>query len=244
MRNRFGLTLCALGALFLMAAPGAAQMICDPCRVGVVFDGPWERNDEVREIVEREILALVAGDFENVRRLREFVPFRRLTFLTNEGLVEAVPELENNLIERVQGLDLEPATVRVGTSVADAIAAIPPDTEAVYVYPLIQLPPGDFERLVVALIERRLPSFSYWGDMEVELGLLASLFEAEAFDRLGRRIALNVQRILLGEDAGTLPVDFVRRIRPSLNVDTVLTLGVVPILYSLFFRVSFKGFAY
>ena len=307
-------------------APGgaAAQMQCDPCTVGVVLDGPWERNDEVRGIFEGEVLDLVGDDFDvrfpedkryladwslagvasavdglmgdpevdliltmgpvastyaarlqvfpkplvavfvidpevqgiptatndqgervsgvpnlnyvtfpsdlerTVRRLREITPFRRLTLLTNEGLVEAVPELEANLLSQVQGLDIDPSTVRVGTSVEEAIAAIPEDADAVYVYPLIQLPPGDFDRLVQALIERRLPGFSYWGRREVELGLLASLFATEAFDRLGRRIALNVQRILFGEDAGSLPVDFERRMRLSLNIETARAIGVYP----------------
>ncbi len=28
--------------------PAYAQRGCDPCAIGVVFDGPWERNDELR----------------------------------------------------------------------------------------------------------------------------------------------------------------------------------------------------
>ncbi len=140
----------------------------------------------------------------------------------------AVPELEANLLARLQALDVEPVAVRVGISVEDALAAIPGDTDAVYVFPLMQLPRGDFSRLVLALIERRLPGFSYWGQREVEAGLLASLFLGEAFDRLGRRVALNIQRILLGEDAGALPVDFERRLRLSLNIETARAIGVYP----------------
>ena len=49
--------------------------------------------------------------------LRELTPLRRLTLLTSEGLAEAVPELEANLLSQAQGLDLDLSTVRVGTSV-------------------------------------------------------------------------------------------------------------------------------
>ena len=312
--------------LSVLATPmaAAAQMTCDPCRVGVVLDGPWERNDEVRGTFEREVLDLVGSDFnvqfpaairhvgdfslsgvasgvdallsdpdvdlvvtmgpvastyaarlqspskpvvavfviepqvqgipvstdddgqrvsgvpnlsyvtfpsdivESVRRLQEIVPFRNLTLLTSEGLAEAVPELQANLLQPVEGLDVELNAARVSTSVEAAIEAIPEDADAVYVYPLIQLPPGDFDRLVRALIDRGLPSFSYWGRREVEQGILASLFASEAFDRLGRRIALNVRRILSGEQPGTLPVDFERRMRLSLNVETAQAIGVYP----------------
>ena len=313
-----------IGTTLVAPAVATAQMACDPCTVGVVLDGSWERNDELRGIFEGEVLDLVGDDLDirfpedkrhladwslagvasavdglmgdpdvamiltmgpvastyaarleafakplvavfvidpevqgiptatndqgervsgvtnlnyvtfpadieqNVRRLREITPFQRLTFLTSEGLAEAVPELEANLLKGVEAVDIDPTAVRVGTSVEEAIAAIPEDADAIYVFPLIQLPPGEFDRLVQALIERRLPSFSYWGRREVELGLLASLFGPEAFDRLGRRIALNVQRILLGEDAGSLPVDFERRIRLSLNIETARAIGVYP----------------
>lgn len=313
-----------LGAVLMAPAGAAAQMSCDPCTVGVVLDGPWERNDEVRGVFEAEVLALAGDDLSvqfpedkrrvadsslmgassavdalmddqqvdviltmgpvastyaarldtllkpvvavfvidpeaqgipivttdqgervsgvpnlsyvtfpsdlerDVRRLRELAPFQRLTLLTSEGLAEAVPELEANLLSLGQSLDLDLSTVRVGESASAAVAAIPENAEAVYVYPLMQLPSGEFGRLVNGLIERRLPSFSYWGRREVELGLLASLYTTDEFDRLGRRIALNVQRILLGEDAGDLPVDFERRVRFSLNVETAEAVGVYP----------------
>ncbi len=42
-----------------MPATASAQLACDPCTVGLVFDGPWERNAEVRGIFEREVLDLV-----------------------------------------------------------------------------------------------------------------------------------------------------------------------------------------
>ena len=279
----FGTTLGAPGA-------AAAQMRCDPCTVGVVMDGPWERNDEVRGIFEGEVLDLVGDDFDvrfpedkrhladwslagvasavdglmsdpevdliltmgpvastyaarlqtfpkplvavfvidpevqgiptatndqgdrvsgvtnlnyvtfpsdieqSVRRLREITPFRRLTLLTSEGLVEAVPELEANLLGPVEGLDVELSTARVGTSVEAAIAAIPEDADAVYVYPLIQLPPGDFDRLVQALIERRLPSFWVYPGFPTIFSGLLGFFVGDFMGKALWQLVENAQR--------------------------------------------------
>ena len=36
----------------LLGLPAHAQMTCDPCKVGVVFDGPWELNALLRESFE------------------------------------------------------------------------------------------------------------------------------------------------------------------------------------------------
>lgn len=325
MSKRFGCTLLSVVAL-LGFVPGAseAQLQCRPCVVGVVLDGPWERNEEIRGTFEREAIDLVGTDFdlqfpaekrlladwtlegargaveqllsdpdvdivltsgpvastyagrrgdlpkpvvaafilnpevqgiplgtddrnqrisgvtnlsyvtfpgqlpEEIQRFREVVPFRKLTLLTNEGLATAIPELEDNVRREIAGLDVELDVVRVGTSVDAALAAIPEDTEAVYVVPLIQLPPGDFNRLVQALIDRRLPSFSYWGRTDVESGLLTSIYLGTDFRRLGRRIAINLQRILLGDDPGEIPVDFRRSRRLTINMRTARAIQVYP----------------
>ena len=301
-----------------------AQMSCDPCSVGVVFDGPWERNDEMRIGFEEEIATLAAprfrvvfaaaarrvGDWtlegsrsavealladpevdivltygpvasshaiargglpkpvvatfvldpeaqgfpiemtatgervsgvpnlayitftgdptDEIRRLQEVVPFRRLTYLVNEALLAAVPVLETNLRRGMQQVGGEADIVRVGTSVDAALAALPPQTEAVYVTPMTQLPPGEFDRLVQALIDRRVAGFSYWGRSDVDRGLLASVYLDADMRRLGRRVALHVQRILAGEDAGGLPVDFRRNRRLTLNMATARAIGAHP----------------
>ena len=258
--------LLALVLLAGAAIPARAQMTCDPCAVGVVFDGPWARNDELRAGFEQEIATLAAprhtivfpagarrvadwtlegaraavealladpdvdivltygpvssshainraglpkpvvaafvldpeaqgfplettaagervsgvpnlayitftGDrTDEIGRLREVVPFDRLTYLANEALLAAVPVLEANLRRGMRQVGGEAAIVRVGASVDAALAALPPETEAVYVTPLTQLPAGEFDRLVRALIERRLPAFSYWGRSEGRSG--------------------------------------------------------------------------
>ena len=54
---------------------GVAAMVAsglDPVRaqdrvavsIGVVVDGPWERNDEILELFQQEITALLSGDFD------------------------------------------------------------------------------------------------------------------------------------------------------------------------------------
>lgn len=170
-----------------------------------------------------------SGDLPaELRRFREVVPFDRLTMLVNEGLTAAVPELSTNLRQRMAALGIEFDVVPVGADLDAALKAIPEGTEAVYLVPLIQLADEAFERLVAALIGRRLPSFSFWGRSEVERGLLTSLYLDADFVRVGRRLALHVQRILLGEDGGTLPVDFPRSTRLTMNVATARAIGISP----------------
>ena len=159
---------------------------------------------------------------------RELVPFSHLTLLTMKALADAVPSLRDDAIRNLAERGVEAEHVPVGDSLEEALAKIPSHTEAVYVAPLLQLPPGDFERLAQALIERRLPSFSLWGRSEVERGLLASLALDLDLDRLARRISLNLHRILLGEKAEDLPLDFEKDERLTINMATARAIGVYP----------------
>ncbi len=171
-----------------------------------------------------------ANDLANdVRRFREVVPFAGITFV-GERLPDSAGEFEARLQAAVAQVDQDIRTefVRVGTSAADALAAIPPAAEAVYVTPLRQLPPEELERLIRGLNERRLPTFSAMGRREVEAGLLMSLYDDADSRRLGRRLAVHVQRLLRGEDPGALPIDFRRGRRLTINMATARAIGWYP----------------
>ena len=171
----------------------------------------------------------ISGDLsDELRRFRTVVPFNRLGYLANDALVSAVPQIEPNLQRVATAIGIDLTLIRMGPSVTGVRDALSADVEAVYVDPQLQLSAADFNRLVQMLIELRLPAFSSWGRSEVDRGLLMSLYLEPDLRRLGRRIALNVQRILEGEDGGGIPVDFRRSRRFALNMATARAVGVHP----------------
>lgn len=327
--NRVKSISLTLGFLLALAVPGAAQE--RSVRIGVAFDGPWERNDDILQTFERETVTLlresgvsfpsdkrieadwtaagVAGvidrlledpevDYilalgvlssndaarrpdlgkpviapfvldpelqgipsqvrrsgsragaderihvsgmanlsyvtlgvrvlEDVSAFRELTPFSRLTILSMQALAEASPRLAVNVRNQLEPLGLDVTTVRVSGSVEDAIAQIPNETEAVYITPLFQLSDADFDRLVATLIERRLPTFSLWGRSEVAQGVLATLAVDLDLVRLARRVALNLHRMVRGDHAEDLPVDFQRDKRLTINMATARAIGFYP----------------
>jgi len=304
------LSLCAVSALAAESAP---------IKIGVVIDGPWLRNNELREMTVREVTVLTEGEFDvsfpdsayligdwtletaekNINKLladpeidiviawglisshavcclgeldkpvlapvvldpelqglpleagmsgvhnlnyvalpdtlaeeletfRRVVPFQRIAILTNASLIRAVPEIVERTASAFDGTGVDFEYVPVGESAGEALAAISDQADAVYVWPLFQFSPEEYQRLIDGLIERRLPSFSSLGGGEVEAGMLASAGSAEFFPKLARRIGLNVQRILLGEDPGELPVGFSVRHDLVINMATARAIDVSP----------------
>lgn len=159
---------------------------------------------------------------------RSLGPFTKVAILAAQQMLESVPEIPANALKSVEGLGLEISLIPVGASVDDALAALPPDVEAVYVAPLLTLPEAEFDKLAQGLIARKLPSFSLRGVPEVERGLLATLHPAADHVRLARRVALYIQRIVGGEAPETLPVHFPEGEQLTLNMATARAIGFYP----------------
>jgi outer membrane protein len=159
---------------------------------------------------------------------RELLPFRRLAVLIHRPYLQAIPALAENLEHELAAQGVRVFIVPVERSADEALQALPPGIDAVYVTPLLLLPPVEFQRLVAGLIEMRLPSFTYFGRNEVQQGILAGAAPLSDFPRLARRTALHVQRILLGEEAGRLPVLFSQEGQLVINMATARSIGFSP----------------
>ena len=145
---------------------------------------------------------------EELSLFRRVLPFRRVAVLANGELLAGIPDLAFSDVSQAADAGFEIELIPTGSSAEEILEAIPADADAVYVWPQFQLTDEGFARLVDGFAERRLPSFSSLGSEELIAGMLATATEDDLLFRLARRTALNVQRILLGEDAGSLPVSF------------------------------------
>jgi outer membrane protein len=156
------------------------------------------------------------------------VPFKKFALLSAPYYRTTLQAFGERFPRIARELGLKMQIILVGESVQEALAQLEPDVEAVYLPPLLHLPAEEHDRLVKALIRCRLPSFSLRGRWDVERGVFAGLATEETFSRLARRTALNIQRILLGEDAGTLPYAFPARERLTINMATARAIKVYP----------------
>jgi outer membrane protein TolC len=163
--------------------------------------------------------------------LSELVPFKNLAVLIDRNFSQTIPNPDDfrKTVHQVAGdFGVVVNSVMVDTTADAALAALPPKTDAVFVFPLIRLDSKEFQKLVGGLIRRKLPSYSVWGRDEVEEGLLVSVNAKSNIPRFARRIAVNVHRILLGEDAGSLKVAFPFIQEITINMATARAIGVYP----------------
>jgi len=211
--------LCGRGPL---PKPSIAPFVVDPEAQGL----PLARGKSgVRNLSYVTSVSQLRRDFET---FREVVPFEKLALVVSATTSAAIPELADRARGIGRDLGIDVTVVPVGLSAAELFTGLPADVEAVYLAPLVRMPETELAAIASGLIERKLPSFSFFGRREVELGILAGNATETEFERLARRTALNIQRMLLGEDGGTIPVHFSNEQRLILNVATARAIGVRP----------------
>jgi outer membrane protein TolC len=157
-------------------------------------------------------------------------PFRHLAVLLDKSTVESVPALASEKARAVSTrLGVRTTVVSLVDTVANALAAMPADTDAVLVGPLLPLDNAGMQELAQALIDRGLPSFALLGRTELAHGfLMTSGGREEDAVRYSRRLALNVQRIILGDEPGEIDVRIAEPQRLAINMRTAAAIGFYP----------------
>ncbi|WP_395375672.1 TolC family protein [Marinicella sp. W31] len=160
---------------------------------------------------------------------RDFVGKRNISILAEPLLLESWPELKGLLNTLSSESDMTFDFVAITESPESVVASIPQDTEAVIVGILSQYSQAQVERLAQALIKRKLPSYTFNGETGVRSGFLVSNTQLlQMQSQIARRIATNIQRMLLGADAGDMPVFMQFNPRTVYNEATGLAIGFAP----------------
>ena len=172
-------------------------------------------------------LSLPARVLSDIRLFREIVHFDKVTLLVNRQVWESIPTLTKRLSRVLAAMQVEPELLPVARTIDSILPKLTEKTEAVYIVPLMQLKDGEFDRLIQILIDKKIPSFSLLGIQEVERGIMAT-GSPDIFPKIARRIALNVQRILLGDEPSEIPTAFAVGEQVTINMGTARGVGVSP----------------
>ena len=163
----------------------------------------------------------------DLKFFQEIIPIRKLVNVSSQVYDNVLPPARLSMEELGRRLGLEVTELHLNFSADEVLDNLPKDADAVFLEPTLHLPPAEFHKLVSGFIDRRLPSFSFFGEGEVRQGIMASA-NPDLLPRLVRRLAMNVQRILDGEEPGNLSVAFTPGKRLTFNLGTAYAVGVSP----------------
>lgn len=223
------LTLGAIASYASSLRTEFPKPVIAPLAIDAEIQGyPYTPSTDASGVDNFTYANIVSPTSRDIDAFLEIQPFTKLAVILQPALSSATPVLPDSFAARVEALGIEVFQVPARSTPEKTVNAIPDDVDAVYVLPLMRFTIDDIEDLAARLNRRKLPSFSMFGRAEVERGMLVGMRTENFWRRLARRMALNVQRVLLGEDAGTIPVSFPENARLVVNMRTAREIGVFP----------------
>ncbi len=204
-----------------LTKPAIAPFVLDADLQGVPLKGA---TSGVRNL---NYVAFPSDPRSDLKEFRHTVPFESIAIVLNHYIAAAIPGLEAYYLAAAEEVGVQ-AQIVLAKSASGVLADLPSNVDAVLVALPLHFPEGDIEILVQGLIDKRLPSFSSVGTRHIEAGMMVGLHAEVDLSRLARRVALNLHRILLEEDAGSLPVVFKRSDRLTINMATARAMGIYP----------------
>jgi len=176
-------------------------------------------------------LNYLSGEADFVQDLQAFksvVDCKKVAVLVDEANYAAQPELIRRAREVTAAAGVELIFIQQRSHDEDLAARLPADVDSVVITDLARLSPSAMERLIAALITKKLPSYSLLDARLVEQGLLMAEAPASDWQRLARRNALNMHAVIHGEAAEAQPVSFQSKRRLTINMATARALAIFP----------------
>lgn len=173
-------------------------------------------------------LSGVADFIRDMRVFKSVAGFKKVAVLVDEAAYAAQPGLIRRAREVAATGGVEVLFIQQRTRNEDLVARLPQDVDSVVVTDLTRLDSAAIDRLIAALIEKNLPSYSLLDSRLVEQGLLMAEAPASDWSRLARRNALNMAAVMRGEPADRQPVSFESKRRLTINMATARALRIFP----------------
>lgn len=153
---------------------------------------------------------------------RELINFKKIGIVFEEYVLDVLP-IEETVDSIMDSLGVDYSIISYNT-VEEIIEGFD-GVDAVYFANTFFLTEDEVSRLAKKMIDRRIPSFTSSGTREVELGIMASNQADDNLDQFFRRIALNIEAIVNGQNASELPTNLATPEQLILNFNTASLIG-------------------
>ena len=192
--------------------PNIPKPVIAPAAINAKLQGmPLENGTS--GINNLNYLAFTSDLTNQIPVFRQLYDFNKVAMLINQnyyGSQKIIRDTIETRIERkIEGVEVE--FVPVGFNYEAVLETVSTDVEAVIIQPIRFLSYQQINDLISRFKEMGIPTFSIFEERYIIGEALAGFVPKNFFQRHSRRIALNIQAILLGENAAdlsvTVPID-------------------------------------
>jgi outer membrane protein len=160
-------------------------------------------------------------------------PFKNLGLLMYEEYLNSIPGIDDYFFSFIDKYDARAQIIPVGKDYTEALENLPTDLDAIYVGLLYDYSLSELQDFINQLNTKKLPSFALIGRPYVELGILAGAAPGNNLENLSRRVALDIEKILDGEDPANFSVTVDYKDELVVNMKTAREIDFFPTFNTL-----------
>ena len=172
---------------------------------------------------------LLVHDFESdLKDFHDIFPYKNLTVVVDKKLAALIPGVGEKLREFAAANDVVAQVLAYDGNIGKVIENIPAETDAVLLGGLYRMSDREKQKLFDHVNYLRLPSYTFQGISQVQLGVLAGSAPETNLQKITRRIALNIEKILAGLNPANFPTPLTFEKRLTLNMETARKIDFSP----------------
>ena len=173
-------------------------------------------------------LELPISPIRDLEIFQSMIGFDKLAVIIDEAIFIGIPEIKVYSDDALKDLQINHGYVYTENTAQEVLDKIDNSFDGVILYPTDQLQPNEFQKLIDGINEKGLKSFSVFGRMDVNRGVLAGVAPASNVSLISRRMALNIQRIVSGEDPDDLNTKLLYKEELVFNMATARQIDYSP----------------
>ena len=221
----------AAGFLVTEAAAQPDLILKKPVVAGAIHDGRFIGlvHDATGRSQKHNLTYIDIGQSikQDIDAFYSLISFKRLDFLVDEKIARSSIHTAEYLRSIEKEKNIKIRIITAGTTADSVLNQLDKDVEAIYITPLVRMSPDESLAMINEINSRKIPSFALMGRPAVENGVLAGrLPEMEL--RMCRRIASNIQQVMMGKSPNNLRVTISLPLKMLLNVETANKIGFSP----------------
>lgn len=174
---------------------------------------------------------------KDLLQFREIFPYRKIGIVLDEYLTSIYP-VKNTLDEIFKGIEAEYVLIPIN-QVSDLDGKLE-SLDAVYLSGGLFFSKEEQISLVEKFNEKKLPTFTSLNKRFSDYGILLTSQPVNSLDQFFRRIALNIEAAVNGDNLSQLPINMHIDAKLSLNIETAFQINF-PLKYSFLLRTNIVG---
>ena len=204
--------------------PVVATMVIDPQMQGI----PLNKKRGISNRHNLNYIRPFGAIDDDIETIYEVFRPKKIVVLVDKDMRMLQSDVAQYIKKKVEKKVKDVQVLFVDNNLQKTLGKIDKTTDLVYVTPLFSVGDDQKKELYKRLSDKGVKSFAAVGASDVELGALMADNAKTDIKKLTRQIALNIQQIVLGSDAGVQDVNFVSNRSIYINMDTASKIGYKP----------------